>query len=181
MQKEYLQKLEDGSYKLVVLSDAVDGHDGLIEVPDGAEVLTVSGCENVFWKNDGKLSFHTENSENWDMADSLICDLSQYLENFGSCIVWQRESESDVKHVIDVDKTLGERQSQYGEFKDVAHTTQYLLQMLSTDEMSDVQLEALHMICSKLSRITHGDANHVDSWHDIAGYATLVVKDLESK
>jgi hypothetical protein len=36
------------------------------------------------------------------------------------------------------------------------------------------------MICSKLARLACGDADHVDSWHDIAGYATLVVKDLES-
>lgn len=74
--------------------------------------------------------------------------------------------------------TLSERQTTYGDFKDVANTTQYLLQMLSSDAMSDVQLEALHMICSKLSRIAHGDPNHKDSWHDIAGYATLVERSL---
>lgn len=74
--------------------------------------------------------------------------------------------------------TLNERQSTYGSFEDVANTTQYLLQMLSTDAMSDVQLEALHMICSKLARIAHGDPNYKDNWHDIAGYATLVERSL---
>ena len=49
---------------------------------------------------------------------------------------------------------------------------------IDVDSMSAVQQEALHMICSKLARIANGDPNHVDSWHDIAGYASLVVKDI---
>lgn len=172
MQKEYLQKLEDGSYKLVVLSGVVDGHKGLIEVPEGAEMLMVgfNTSRGIAFYKDGMNLVHGDNGY-WEKCYKQ--DINKNAK-----IVWKRGEEA-VKG--DVDETLGERQSQYGSFKDVAGTTQYLLQMLSNDSMSDVQLEALHMICSKLARITHGDVNHVDSWHDIAGYATLVVNELENK
>ena len=79
-----------------------------------------------------------------------------------------------------IESTLAERQNQYGDFSDVAHLSQGLQSLLSVGSFSDVQQEAIQMICSKLARLACGDADHVDSWHDIAGYATLVVKDLES-
>jgi hypothetical protein len=37
-----------------------------------------------------------------------------------------------------------------------------------------VQKEGLHMILHKIGRIVNGDPDYVDSWLDIAGYATLV-------
>lgn len=40
--------------------------------------------------------------------------------------------------------------------------------------MDPDQKEALSMIFSKIARILNGDPDHIDSWHDIAGYATLV-------
>ena len=36
--KEYLNKLEDGTYKLVLLDSVADGVEGLIEVPDGSDI-----------------------------------------------------------------------------------------------------------------------------------------------
>ena len=38
--KEYLNKLEDGTYKLVLLDSVADGVKGLIEVPDGAFAMS---------------------------------------------------------------------------------------------------------------------------------------------
>ena len=40
------------------------------------------------------------------------------------------------------------------------------------------QREALQMIASKLARIASGDANHQDSWIDIAGYAKLAADSI---
>jgi hypothetical protein len=37
------------------------------------------------------------------------------------------------------------------------------------------------MIAHKLGRIVNGDPNYVDSWVDIAGYATLVAKRLQGE
>lgn len=45
--------------------------------------------------------------------------------------------------------------------------------------MEPYQREALEMIAHKLSRIVNGDPNYIDSWVDIAGYATLVVDRLK--
>ena len=35
------------------------------------------------------------------------------------------------------------------------------------------------MIASKIARIVNGDPDYADNWHDIAGYARLVEKELE--
>lgn len=39
--------------------------------------------------------------------------------------------------------------------------------------------ETAQMILRKLSRIANGKADQPDSWADIAGYATLMVRELE--
>jgi hypothetical protein len=42
----------------------------------------------------------------------------------------------------------------------------------NSDEIAPI-LEAFHMIAIKLSRAACGDPFEADTWHDIAGYATL--------
>ena len=49
--KEYLNKLEDGTYKLVVLDSVTDGVEGLIEVPEGADTLAGDSSTRYFWKH----------------------------------------------------------------------------------------------------------------------------------
>jgi len=87
-----------------------------------------------------------------------------------------------IEEARQVEATLAERQGQYGDFSKVAGVSQHLQSVIwaAGADFDDVQQEAIQMICSKLARLACGDADHVDSWHDIAGYATLVVKDLES-
>lgn len=75
----------------------------------------------------------------------------------------------------DLSVTLVERGNAYGDFSEMASVAQQLKHMLVTDQMSDVQKESMEMICTKLARIAIGDPDHLDSWHDIAGYAQLVV------
>ena len=74
------------------------------------------------------------------------------------------------------------RGSRYGKFKDGAEIMQSL-----KDTMRDVdgwnnltasQKEALDMIQHKIGRILNGDPAYDDSWKDIAGYATLIVNEL---
>ena len=82
-----------------------------------------------------------------------------------------------------VDDILNERHQTYGAFMDVAAVATALRAVIRDrrpDLMPD-QEEALHMICSKISRIVNGDFNHIDSWRDIAGYATLVADRLEGR
>lgn len=80
------------------------------------------------------------------------------------------------------DLLIIERGSRYGKFKDGAEIMQSL-----KDTMRDVdgwnnltasQKEALDMIQHKIGRILNGDPTYDDSWKDIAGYATLIVNEL---
>lgn len=78
----------------------------------------------------------------------------------------------------DIDSVLKERGEQYGEFKDHAILSQALKNATRLNA-PDYMRESMEMICHKQARIVNGNAAHIDSWRDIAGYAMLVVKELE--
>lgn len=75
-----------------------------------------------------------------------------------------------------VEATLQQRGSVYGSFKDNAQTTQTLMDVIESTKkrpLEKFEIEALHMICHKISRIVCGLKTKKDNWHDIAGYAKL--------
>jgi len=83
-----------------------------------------------------------------------------------------------------VRQTLNQRQEQYGSFEDVAMITEQMVDVMRKgyyENLAYNQKMALYMICSKMARIVNGNPNHKDSWHDIAGYATLIDNELESE
>lgn len=83
-----------------------------------------------------------------------------------------------------LEKVLAERGKNYGRFKDHAAISQRFKRTVNLyhgDKLSSVHREALDMILHKIARIVNGNPNHVESWVDIAGYAQLVVNDLEGK
>jgi hypothetical protein len=84
-----------------------------------------------------------------------------------------------------IDETLEQRGNNYGDYRDVAYAAQELKKTLryskSWHSMEPYMQESLDMICNKMSRIVNGNPYYDDSWHDIAGYATLVEKQLEKK
>lgn len=83
---------------------------------------------------------------------------------------------------MNIEKTLNERAESYGSFSNNAAISQRLKRIAKLDEhnkLTDSQKDALTIIFQKIARILNGDPNHVDSWHDIAGYATLVVKEIQ--
>ena len=81
-----------------------------------------------------------------------------------------------------LDNTLNERGKRYGQFKYHAKISQDLKSCMKSyegwDKLLPDQVEALEMIAHKIARILNGDPNYDDSWHDIAGYATLVAERL---
>lgn len=84
-----------------------------------------------------------------------------------------------------VDKTLKAHEKLYGNFAEQSVTAQQLKFVMRNIRIEDEwqnliadQREALEMIATKISRILHGDPNHIDSWHDIAGYALLIERRL---
>lgn len=81
-----------------------------------------------------------------------------------------------------VDATLGERGKRYGTFSGHAAIAQALKDVMRAApgwaRLSADQKESLEMQAHKQARILNGDPDYADSWHDIAGYASLVDKRL---
>ena len=85
---------------------------------------------------------------------------------------------------MSVDKTLSTRGGKYGLFEDNAELAQELKEVVRKYEgwkdLDSLHKESLDLIFIKIARIINGDANYVDNWHDIQGYAKLVEDMLET-
>jgi hypothetical protein len=77
-----------------------------------------------------------------------------------------------------IERTLNERGTRYGDFTDHARICQNIKQAMMQEagwsRLSDVQKQSLEVIADKQARILSGDPNYADNWHDIQGYAKLV-------
>lgn len=88
---------------------------------------------------------------------------------------------------LTVDAILDQRHQTYGKFIQLAEIAVELRKVITLHlslrqkTLAPDQEEALMMICSKIARLVNGDSFHIDSWRDIAGYATLVADRLEGK
>ena len=84
-----------------------------------------------------------------------------------------------------VANTLDERGTRYGKFSGHAKIAQLIKYNMHATVgwtvLTTSQAEALDMIAHKIARILNGDPNYADSWHDIAGYATLIDNQLNGK
>lgn len=84
-----------------------------------------------------------------------------------------------------IDQVLKDRTEMYGDFKQLAKLSTSLKTHMSAHQgwhkLQPYQQESLDMIVHKIARIINGDHNNKDSWVDIAGYAQLVVKQLEMR
>lgn len=80
---------------------------------------------------------------------------------------------------------ITERGSRYGKFKDGAEIMQELKGVMREVDgwhnLTPSQREALDMIQHKIGRILNGDPTYDDNWKDIAGYATLIVNELNGE
>lgn len=85
--------------------------------------------------------------------------------------------------MTEINNILDERGNRYGDFASNATTTQLIKQAINlgdtADKLAFYQRESLEMIAHKISRIVNGDANYMDSWVDIVGYAQLVIDKLQ--
>lgn len=85
--------------------------------------------------------------------------------------------------MTDIDSTLQERGTRYGEFPEHARITQNIKRAMidspNWKRLADDQKEALEMLAHKAGRILNGDPNYHDSWHDIIGYTKLVADRLQ--
>ena len=87
--------------------------------------------------------------------------------------------------MTDISETLAVRETRYGEYMEVAAIAQnikfVMQQTANWNQLEPDQMESLDMISNKIGRILNGDPNYDDSWHDIAGYATLVAERLRKE
>lgn len=113
------------------------------------------------------------------------------IEKYGDIVIAHREPVNvtevgaEMWFTSPTEALISERGSRYGKFKDGADIMQSL-----KDTMRDVdgwnnltasQKESLDMIQHKIGRILNGDPTYDDSWKDIAGYATLIVNELNGE
>lgn len=132
-------------------------------------------------------------------ADQDDKDAISVLENAGSALkmdledfdTWTEVAKAVVRKTLkgnyseaeEKNPTLAERGKTHGDYRDVARISQLLrgtmVQGKNWDSLNAVQRESLEMIVHKMARILSGDNNHLDHWHDIAGYALLVEEELK--
>lgn len=113
------------------------------------------------------------------------------IEKYGDIVIAHREPVNVTEFGAEMwftsptEALITKRGSRYGKFKDGAEIMQSL-----KDTMRDIdgwnnltasQKEALDMIQHKIGRILNGDPTYDDSWKDIAGYATLIVNELNGE
>lgn len=198
--KEYL----DTEKGYVLVKDTCKRSEDWIEVPDDAELYAKSKESSYafFAKNNGETlsTFSSFHKNEWHKESTLR--IENIHINYD--ILWQCPQQPESLPFIDdevqsindqyaeienvrqavransgsgVDATLKERQASYGCFEDVAFVTQGIIELMNRcnyKNMPQPHKMALYMIASKMARLVNGDFNHLDSWHDIGGYAKLI-------
>ena len=84
------------------------------------------------------------------------------------------------KHGTDIRDTLIERKLQHGPFSEHANIEVLLAEVARgrCTNMTNIQRVGLSMILHKVARVLNNGHQHSDTWHDIAGYATLVEQSI---
>jgi hypothetical protein len=120
------------------------------------------------------------------IARAMGVPLDEYIKEGLKHGVFKYDDEREVvAEETGINETLNERAQDYGTFKDGAALMQGIKRLLADHArvhdrtFADDQWEALEMIVHKIARIVNGNPDKVDSWVDIAGYATLVADRLQ--
>jgi hypothetical protein len=81
--------------------------------------------------------------------------------------------------------TLNEREKVYGDFGQMANAVQAFKSVCraapSWATMTATQRECAEMVMLKMCRVLYGSPLYFDTWHDIAGYATLATEEFARK
>ena len=116
------------------------------------------------------------------MERRLLIDIKR-RENETVNIPIEQEFKSVVEEDKTIEKILAERGKTHGDFRIHAAITDAIkFRMHSSSKwsyLSPTQREALDMTAHKIGRILAGDPNLKDHWDDIAGYTTLISRELK--
>ncbi len=84
-----------------------------------------------------------------------------------------------------LERTLNQRGTQYGPAREQWALAQRIKGAMRSTErfhvLSPVEAEALDQIATKISRLISGLPEQHDTWHDIAGYATVAEQALREE
>ena len=84
-----------------------------------------------------------------------------------------------------IETVLAERTNTHGDYKEQAAFAQQFKRMMRAgrnwERLDFYQAQSMEAFCDKASRILAGNYNEIDHWRDVAGYATLVVQELETQ
>lgn len=88
----------------------------------------------------------------------------------------------DINAANTTEALLTKRSKTHGDYAVKASIIQSIKQVMRAqdnwyDVLNDEQRESLDMIAHKIGRILSGDPNVTDHWADIAGYATLPIRE----
>ena len=115
-------------------------------------------------------------------AERMLIDIKR-RENETVNIPIEQEFNSVVEENKTIEKILAEREKTHGDFRTHAAITDAIRfdmqQSSNWSTLGSMKREALDMIAHKIGRILAGNPNVKDHWDDIAGYATLVAKELK--
>jgi len=82
-----------------------------------------------------------------------------------------------------VTKILQQREGTHGLYSEVCSVSQGIKMTMQIGvnwkDLKAEQRESLEMIANKIGRILSGNSDFLDHWQDIAGYASLIVKEME--
>jgi uncharacterized protein (UPF0297 family) len=122
-----------------------------------------------------------------DVQGRVLYDDHELLPLPGTPPVYLVDSAGDTASSVyaesDINATLAEREKRYGNFTGHAQITQDIKAVMQRApkyaQLAPDQKESLEMIAHKIGRVLNGDPDYIDSWLDIGGYSTLVVRRLE--
>lgn len=151
--------------------------------PDWATLRTRAGVGDFFAES------HRVGARVHDVYRNEVFTISEHGLNDESriIVIAQRERITSVNddrlaRDMGVNTLIAERGSRYGKFADGAEIMRDLKHVMHKvdgwNNLTASQKEALDMIQHKIGRILNGDPTYDDSWKDIAGYATLIVEEL---
>lgn len=117
------------------------------------------------------------------LEPQITCNCGSPLTFSGYCIRSQEYwTKCGLDKLTTTDSILQERGKTHGDFKENSEISQDIkIDMLGSSnwtKLTPSQRESLHMIAHKIGRILSGDHNYKDHWDDIAGYATLISKQI---
>jgi hypothetical protein len=101
------------------------------------------------------------------------------MSSTAPCALWHISTNDGLDSTLtDREKTHGDYRVQSDCFEDI---TTAIRSGRNWDRLPAYAKFSLQMAAAKFARILSGDWTHVDHWHDIAGYAQLVEKELTKK